>query len=150
MRKLFLPATVLLLGIVAFAWADEPQAQSRDGARRMVSSRSAPIVQPDDENLQAQHDPTSSSYDDDCLSCHGDVLTEQTQDPRILSYHQAMMPFTPGYNPRHGPSNDVCVQCHRYVELRMDSAGALRKHVDPTMCALCHGPSGPGPVFYER
>jgi hypothetical protein len=149
MRKLILPAVALLLGIVALAWADEPQARNRGASPPMVSSRGAPLVQ-DEENLQAQHDPNSSSYDDDCLSCHGDVLTEETQDPRILSFHQAMMPFTPGYNPRHGPNNDVCVQCHRYVELRMDSAGALRKHVDPALCALCHGPSGPGQVYYAR
>ncbi len=149
MRKILLPAVALLLGMVALAWADEPQDRSRGAVGRMVGSRAAPLVQEED-NVLAQHDPTSSSYDDDCLSCHGDVLTEQTQDSRILSYHQAMMPFTPRYNPRHGPNNDVCVQCHRYVELRMASAGALRKHVDPTMCALCHGPSGPGPVYYAR
>lgn len=126
MRKVLIPTLVLMLGALAWVWAD------------------------DHVNLLALHDPSSPMYNDDCLSCHADVLTDQTQDPRILSFHQAMLPYTPGYNPRHGASNDTCVQCHRFVDLKMDSAGALRKQVDPSMCALCHGPSGPGPVYYAR
>ena len=104
----------------------------------------------DAPNLVAVHDPTSSEYDADCLACHEDVLTTPSADPRILSFHQKMTTFMPGYNSAHGPSNEVCRQCHRFVEIRMDSAGALRKQVNPELCALCHGPSGPGPVYYAQ
>lgn len=153
MRKHVLPAVAVLTVAVAWAWADSPEAETRaprrpDSPRRMVAS--APSAHEGQDNLLAIHDVASSSYNGDCLSCHSGVLTEQTQDPRILSFHQAMLPFTPGYNPRRGPSNDTCVQCHRHVDLVMDSAGALRKQVDPALCALCHGPSGPGPVYYAR
>ena len=153
MRRIVLPTLALLIGVVAWAWADSPEQGAKtprrvDTTRRMATT--APANLEEQENLLALHKVTSSSYDENCLSCHSDVLTEQTLDPRILSFHQAMMPFTPGYNPRHGPNNDVCVQCHRYVELTMDSSGALRKQVDPALCALCHGPSGPGPVYYAR
>ncbi len=147
MQKHLLIAPALLVAIVAFAWGVEvdPVASHVQSENGKTTSDSM-----DEENVLAEHDVESSAYRADCLTCHSDVLTQQTQDPRILPYHQAMMPFTPGYNPAHGPNDDVCVQCHRFVELREDSAGALRKQVDPEMCALCHGPSGPGPVFYER
>ncbi len=153
MRRIVLPTLVLLIGAVAWVWAESPEQDTQsprraNASRRMVTTAS--VTADEQENLLALHKPTSSSYDENCLSCHGDVLTEQTEDPRTPSFHQAMMPFTPGYNPAHGPDNDVCVQCHRYVELSMDTASALRKQVDPAMCALCHGPSGPGPVFYAR
>jgi hypothetical protein len=100
--------------------------------------------------MQAIHDARSPVYDDDCLACHSEVLTTPSKDPRILPHHQAMMPYTPGYNPAHGPTNAVCVQCHRFVDLQMDSAGSLRTQVNPELCALCHGPSGPGQVYYAR
>ncbi len=155
MRKTMLFTTVLLIGALAWAWADSRGTdRPRNGNQGRVGAKTDPGqnqgLGSDPDNLLAIHDVASSSYNGDCLSCHSGVLTEQTEDPRILSFHQAMLPFTPGYNPRHGASNDTCVQCHRHVDLVMDSAGALRKQVDPALCALCHGPSGPGPVYYAR
>ncbi len=102
------------------------------------------------ENLLSVHDPTSVGYDGDCLKCHSEVLQEKTKDPRIPSFHQAMLPFTPGYNPTVGATNNTCIACHQYIDIDMDSGGALRKHVDPMLCALCHGPAGPAPVYYTR
>lgn len=102
------------------------------------------------ENLLALHKPDSGSYNGNCLSCHKSVMSEESLDPRVPSFHVAMVPYTPGYNPAKGVTNGVCVQCHKYVDLEVDSSGALRKRVDPALCALCHGPSGPGPVFYMR
>jgi hypothetical protein len=31
-----------------------------------------------------------------------------------------------------------CADCHPSVDLREDSAGSLRKQVDPQLCAGCH------------
>ena len=137
------------------AKAPNPVKQNSDHSTEKSSSDDAETetqaqVAEDEPNQVAIHDPSSSQYDADCLACHEDVLTTPSADPRILSHHQAMTPFTPGYNPAHGPSNEVCVQCHRSVEIRMDSAGALRKQVNPELCALCHGPAGPGQVYYAQ
>jgi cytochrome c553 len=61
-----------------------------------------------------------------------------------------MIVFTPGIK-----DDDKCVWCHRSVDLtrgtqrRENSSGTLRKHVDVALCALCHGPSGPGIQFYK-
>lgn len=122
----------------------EPPRQQRDDK---LQARAAVI---DTENLLALHKPDSGSYDPRCLSCHEGVMEEKTLDPRIASFHVAMVPYTPGYNPTKGVTDTVCVQCHKYVDLEVDSSGALRKRVDPALCALCHGPSGPGPVYYMR
>lgn len=148
MRKIACLALATLLGGVAAGWSQAPPRER--GVRRQVVVPSHQTPNVSTENLLALHDPQSSQYNGACLSCHASVLTKPSQDPRILSFHQAMLPFTPGYNPAHGPNDDVCVQCHRFVEIQNDSAGALRKHVDPALCALCHGPSGPGPVYYQR
>lgn len=147
MRKHLLIPVALLAVLGALAWADEvAPVLAHDPAQRDAAVSDSTTG----ENVVAQHDPTAPEYREDCLSCHAGVLTEETRDPRILSFHQAMMPFTPGYNPAHGPNDKVCVQCHRFVDVVQDSAGALRKQVDPALCALCHGPSGPGPVYYVR
>ena len=102
------------------------------------------------ENILATHDPDSDRYNGNCLGCHATVLEESSADPRILGFHQAMVPFMPGYNPAHGPSNQTCTQCHDKIDILRDSSGGLRTRVDPELCALCHGPEGPGPVFYQR
>ena len=144
-RRTGFGVAVLVAASVVLLAADPP----KHGLPR-AESRATVRDAAEAANLEALHDRDSPSYDGDCLSCHDDVLTRPSLDPRILSFHQAMVPYTPGYNPAHGPNNEVCVQCHRFVELRVDSAGALRKHVNPELCALCHGPSGPGQAYYKR
>lgn len=145
-HKTSIAMMLALVGVlcVALAWAGQP------GLTKGVTTSKRLKTADEGPNLLAMHDSESPQYNGDCLSCHAGVLEESTRDPRVLSFHQAMMPYTPGYNPAHGPNNEVCVQCHRFVDLEMDSAGALRKQVDPALCALCHGPSGPGPQFYQR
>jgi len=151
-RKAFWSGAVMALSVAAIAVATIALADgpARQVGRRQSATTTRASAAADTENLLALHDPKSSTYDGECLKCHSSILEEKSKDPRIPSFHQAMMPFTPGYNPAHGPNNDVCVQCHRFVDLRTDSAGALRKQVDPKLCALCHGPAGPGPKFYNR
>ncbi len=147
-RMAFWPGAVMVLAVAAVAWASGPVRHVQRS--KAATAKKIVVAGGEEVNLLALHDPKAAEYDGDCLKCHSDILKETSKDPRILPFHQAMMPFTPGYNPAHGPNNDVCVQCHRFVDLRMDSAGALRKQVNPELCALCHGPSGPGPKFYNR
>lgn len=101
-------------------------------------------------NLNAIHDPHSRSYDSNCLGCHTDVLTRSTKDPRILTFHQAMLPYVPGYNARKGPQNVNCVMCHRdAIDFEQESGSSLRRTVSVDSCVYCHGRSGPGPNYYE-
>jgi mono/diheme cytochrome c family protein len=62
-----------------------------------------------------------------------------------------MFPYAAGK-----PGDDKqCVWCHRTVDLEQGthaegkSKGNLRRHVDVTLCALCHGSSGRATQFYQ-
>jgi len=102
------------------------------------------------QNLNAIHDPVSRGYDSRCLSCHAAVLKATTTDPRILTFHQAMLPYVPGYNARKGPQDVNCVMCHRdAIDFDQESGSALRRTVSVDSCIYCHGRSGPGPQYYE-
>ncbi|RMG46603.1 MAG: hypothetical protein D6718_05250 [Acidobacteria bacterium] len=127
-----------------------PPGSAHQPPRAAAPERGTPLPAQTAQNLLALHDPESDRYDGRCLACHQEVMERTSADPRVPSFHVAMVPYTPGYNPAKGTTDAVCIQCHKYVELEIDSSGALRKHVDPELCALCHGPSGPGPVFYMR
>lgn len=107
------------------------------------------LVAADEENLVAIHDPDSPNFGRDCLRCHRAVLSETSQDPRVAAIHIKMLPYTPGFNPRRGVTSAVCIQCHRATDTREGSAAGLRVQVDRKLCALCHGPSGPGKVLYK-
>jgi hypothetical protein len=101
-------------------------------------------------NLNAIHDPLSRGYDSRCLGCHASVLKETTSDPRILTFHQAMLPYVPGYNARKGPQDANCVMCHRdAIDFQQESGASLRRTVSVDSCVYCHGRSGPGPRYYE-
>mgnify|MGYP001086826390 CR=1 FL=1 len=101
-------------------------------------------------NLVALHDPASPQYDRRCLNCHRSILTDSSQDPRIATFHQAMLPFTPGYSARKGAQNENCLFCHRNpVDFEQGSGVSLRRNVAVEACVYCHGPSGPGPVYYR-
>ncbi len=98
----------------------------------------------------AIHDPQSSSYKSDCLTCHADVLKQTSADPRVQTFHSAMLPFTPGYNPRKGADNKNCVFCHRAaIDFTQESGAELRRTVSVEACVSCHSRSGPGPVYYK-
>jgi hypothetical protein len=78
------------------------------------------------------------------------VLKETTSDPRILTFHQAMLPYVPGYSARKGPQDANCVMCHRdAIDFQQESGTSLRRTVSVDSCVYCHGRSGPGPQYYE-
>ncbi len=101
-------------------------------------------------NATALHDPKSKAYNSQCLSCHADVLKETTSDPRVQAFHSAMLPYTPGYNPRKGAQDKNCIYCHSVaIDFQQKSGASLRRTVSITACVNCHGRSGPGPVYYQ-
>lgn len=101
-------------------------------------------------NLTALHNPSSSQYNGDCLSCHGDIMNRPTLNPRIQEAHTVMMPFVPGYAAAKGVTNENCTFCHSGSDLRDHSAGNLRRDVNVASCTACHGPQGSGKTFYVR
>ena len=96
------------------------------------------------ENIFAQHDRTSRQYNQNCTSCHAEILTEQSLNPSIRTAHVIMLPKTPGEK-----DDQKCLWCHRTVDLDQKSAGNLRRHVDVMLCSLCHGASGVEKQFYQ-
>jgi hypothetical protein len=89
------------------------------------------------KNIIAIHDNSSDEYNKKCSECHADIPKAQSLNPSIaLAAHVAMFDFAPGK-----PGDDKqCVWCHQTVDLVEGSAGNLRKQVDATLCAMCHGP----------
>ena len=138
---------------------DERRTSSRDKDSDKDSDRDRDDHHDDDDhqppsggtpsdNFVAIHNSSSAQYNRNCTSCHAEIHTRQSLNPSIPDAHVAMLPFAPG------EGNNKCTWCHRSVDL-VQAAGSpihtgntIRKHIDPRLCALCHGPSGPGKRFY--
>lgn len=100
------------------------------------------------QNFIAIHDSNSPQYNRNCSNCHSEIHTRETLNSSIPDAHVAMLPFAPG------EGDNKCTWCHRSVDL-VEAAGSpkvtgntIRKRIDPRLCTLCHGPSGPGERFY--
>lgn len=114
------------------------------GADEKAAGATAP------QNLTAIHDPLSRAYDSNCLGCHAEILKQSSSDPRVLAFHQAMIPYTPGYNARKGAQNKNCTTCHQdAIDFQQESGVSLRRTVNIESCVYCHGRSGPGPVYFK-
>ena len=141
-RKIFSKrkmAIGLLAGVYLFTWVPNILADDDDP------------IDPG-KNIIAIHDSRSGQYDKKCNECHTDIRNAQSLDPSIPNVHVAMFDFAPGK-----PGDDKqCIWCHRTVDLVQGSADNLiRKEVDATLCAMCHGPfdrngsSGTVKQFYQ-
>ena len=108
----------------------------------------APAVAPgpprgDAPDLVALHDAKSPAYNKNCLSCHGDITTRTTLNPKFKEAHAAMIPFAPGYDAKAGVTNATCTSCHGRVDLVQHSGEQIRKNAGVASCGACHGKSGP-------
>jgi hypothetical protein len=82
-------------------------------------------------NLIELHRNASAMTNKECLKCHGKVLSEKTATKKVKTMHRLHLESklaTP----------KKCSQCHHSVDLREGSSAALRKQVDPQICAGCH------------
>lgn len=83
------------------------------------------------ENLVELHRNAGKRLNKECLSCHGDILKADTLNKKFKTFHRLHLESkldTP----------KKCSDCHQLVDLREGSASALRKQVDPGVCADCH------------
>jgi hypothetical protein len=111
-----------------------------------VPSPPAPTITPTPAltniNIRALHAPSSAQYDRDCLSCHAEVLNEQTLSPEVPGIHPVMVSVLGEV------ANTTCVECHTSVDLDGGSAGNVRRNVRVEKCALCHSVGYPGRKYY--
>jgi len=111
-RKILMRLT-LLAGLVAVA--------AVGGAAQVAAPR----------NLVALHANPGSLTNKQCLACHASIATKVTLNRNIKTFHRLHL------ESKLGTLKD-CVDCHQSIDLRNGSAAALRKQVDPQLCAGCH------------
>jgi len=82
-----------------------------------------------EENLVMLH-RNAVANKQECTLCHGERTDELGTDGKTKSLHTLHLtsPLL-----KFG-----CTDCHQSVDLREDSAAALRKQVSPELCAECH------------
>ena len=124
----------LLAGVYLFTWV--PNILADDDDDRIDPKK----------NIIKMHDRKSGQYKKECNGCHEDIRNAQSLDPSIPNVHVAMFDFAPGK-----PGDDKqCGWCHKTVDLVQGSPDKLiRMQVDPTLCTMCHGPTGSGKQFYQ-
>lgn len=88
-------------------------------------------------NLIELHRNPGSSTNQQCLNCHKNILQDKTAKPKIKTFHRLHL-----QSKLETPKK--CQECHQSVDMREGSAGALRKQVDPSICAGCHDGGLPG------
>lgn len=103
-----------------------------------------------DWNLVQMHDAASPSYNDDCITCHGDMSDETTLSNAVLGIHPRMCPYVYQAAGETEMNNNVCRYCHQSVDFLDHSAGNLRRQVDVDLCQNCHTRAGPGRELYEQ
>ncbi len=96
-----------------------------------------------EKNLIDLHKKAGKIPNEQCLGCHGRILKEETLDGRFKTFHRVHLE-----SELETPKN--CSDCHESVDLREGSASALRKQVDPGLCALCHSGGEKGLKNYSR
>lgn len=84
-----------------------------------------------EKNLVALHTDLAKLTKKECLACHAGILKETSLDKKYKTLHRVHLE-----SKKDTPKN--CVDCHRSVDLRNGSGAALRKQVDPQLCAGCH------------
>lgn len=102
-------------------------------------------------NLVAIHDKSSSGYNSDCISCHGDMSDETSLSSSVQAIHPRMCPYVyqAAGEASNTTTNAVCAYCHVSVDFVGGSAGNLRKQVAAENCISCHRLAGPGRLLYQ-
>jgi nitrate/TMAO reductase-like tetraheme cytochrome c subunit len=84
-----------------------------------------------EKNLVELHKNAGKMSNKECLSCHAKIMKEVSLNKKYKMFHRVHLESklaTP----------KKCADCHQSVDLREGSAAALRKQVDPQICAGCH------------
>ena len=90
-----------------------------------AEAKAAPV------NLIDLHMRAGQLTNKQCLACHGKILTSTSLNKKIKTFHRLHLESKL-------PTPKNCADCHQAVDLRNGSAAALRKQVNPQICAGCH------------
>ncbi len=97
-----------------------------------------------EKNLVDLHNRAGKLTKKECLACHAGILKETSLDKKYKTLHRVHLE-----SKKDTPKN--CADCHQSIDLRNGSGAALRKQVDPQICAGCHsgGVSGAKVLFVQ-
>ena len=84
-----------------------------------------------ERNLNDLHKNAGKMTNKECLTCHANIKKDVTLNKKFKPFHRVHLE-----SKLETPKN--CADCHQSVDLRNGSAAALRKQVDPQICAGCH------------
>jgi cytochrome c5 len=90
-----------------------------------------PLVSASERNLVEVHKNAGKMSNKDCLACHAQIVKQVPLNPKFKMVHRLHLE-----SKLATPKN--CSDCHQSVDVRNGSAAALRKQVDPQLCAGCH------------
>ncbi len=97
-----------------------------------------------EKNLIDLHKNSGKMSNKECLACHGDIKKDVSINKKFKTLHRVHLE-----SKLQTPKR--CSECHQSVDLREGSAAALRKQVDPQLCAGCHsgGVKGANKLFAQ-
>ncbi len=84
-----------------------------------------------EKNLVDLHKNAGKMTNKECLTCHANIKKDVPLNKKFKTFHKVHLE-----SKLETPKN--CADCHQSVDLRNGSAAALRKQVDPQLCAGCH------------
>jgi nitrate/TMAO reductase-like tetraheme cytochrome c subunit len=84
-----------------------------------------------ERNLIDLHKNAGKLSNKECLACHAKIKTDVSLNQKFKTLHRLHLE-----SKLETPKN--CSDCHQSVDLREGSGSALRKQVDPQVCAGCH------------
>lgn len=84
-----------------------------------------------EKNLVSLHKDAAKLSSKECFACHAALKKETTLNKKYKTFHRVHLE-----SKLATPKN--CSDCHPSVDLKEGSAAALRKQVDPQLCAGCH------------
>ncbi|MBI5043409.1 MAG: hypothetical protein HZC10_06190 [Nitrospirae bacterium] len=84
-----------------------------------------------EKNFIEMHKNAGKMSNKECLACHANINKDVPLNKKFKTFHRTHLESKLGT-----PKN--CSDCHNSIDLREGSASALRKQVDPQLCAGCH------------
>jgi NAD-dependent SIR2 family protein deacetylase len=84
-----------------------------------------------ERNLVELHKNAGKLSNKECLACHAGITKSASLNKKYKTLHRVHLESKLG-TPKQ------CSDCHQSVDLREGSGAALRKQVEPRICAGCH------------
>lgn len=104
-----------------------------------------------EKNLLDIHANTGNTGNNACLACHASVTKASMFNKACKQFDKTCKTFHRVHLESKLATPKKCADCHSSTDLRNGSGAALRKQVDPEICAGCHSGGIKGAkVLYSR